>query len=358
MRFGLGLWPAYPPAETARLAVLAQSLGFDCLWVPDERFHRDCYITLASVAEATHGVRLGPCVTDPYSRHPALTAMAMATLDELAGGRAILGIGAGISGFEALGLTRDRPALAIREAVALIRRLWAGDRVTQHGQIIRCDGARLDFPSRPSIPVFVAGRGPKILALAGEIADGVIIGALASPPTLDYALRHVRQGAARVGRSLDGFETMLWLHTALCADPAQARQAVRRIVAGVLVSSLPVLDDLGVTLPGDLRQELATVTYGVHSPSMERLAARLPEDVLTHFTLAGDAADCLEGVARLQRSGVGQVAVVPWLVPGQTLEQFVTAFAHEVIAPHRSAVCPEAPGNDPEKSGQSQANAI
>src|SRR5262245_34005133 len=182
--------PAAPPAESARVAALAEAVGFDAVWVPDERFYRDCYVTLAAVAQATRRVRLGPCVTDPYSRHPALTAVAAATLDELAGGRAVLGLGAGISGFAALGLRRGRPATALREAITLVRRLWAGEEVAQAGQIVRFHG-RLDFATPPSIPVFVAGRGPRILELAGEIADGVIIGALASPPTLAYALEHV-----------------------------------------------------------------------------------------------------------------------------------------------------------------------
>ena len=106
LSFGLGLWPNHPPAEAARLAAIAEAHGFEGIWVPDERFHRDCYLTLGSVARETVRARLGPFVSDPYSRHPALTAMTMATLDELADGRAVLGLGAGASGFAALGIAR------------------------------------------------------------------------------------------------------------------------------------------------------------------------------------------------------------------------------------------------------------
>jgi len=337
MRFGIGLTPVAVHDENVRLSVLAETLGFDVVWIPDERFYRDCYVTLADVAERTTRVALGPCVTDPYSRHPALTAAAMASVDELADGRAILGIGAGAAGFAAMGMTRDRPATAIREAIALIRGLLAGERVTQEGQIVRAHGARLDFPARASLPVYIAGRGPRILELAGEIADGVIIGALASPSTFAYATRHIRAGAARSGRSLEGFETMLWLHTAFASDGARARDAVRTIVVGVLVSSLPVLDDLGVVLPPGLREELATVTYGMHSESMLRAASHVPDDVLAHFTMAGDAAVCLRRVAELERQGVTQIGVLPWVVPEQTLEQFMTEFAEAVIRPYHHA---------------------
>src|SRR5512134_3441110 len=121
--------PAYEPARLADLAVLAESAGFDDFWLADERFFREVYACLTLCALRTRRIRLGPCVTDPYSRHPALTAMAIATLDEIAGGRALLGIGAGISGFAELGVVREKPARAIREAVTLIRRLLAGEEV-------------------------------------------------------------------------------------------------------------------------------------------------------------------------------------------------------------------------------------
>jgi 5,10-methylenetetrahydromethanopterin reductase len=335
VRFGLGLWPEHPPAESAQLAALAERHGFEGIWVPDERFHRDCYLTLGSIARETTGARLGPFVADPYSRHPALTAMAVATLDELAGGRAVLGLGAGASGLAALGVERRQPATAIREAVSLIRALWSGERVTVAGRVVRFHDGRLDFPARPTIPILVAGRGPRILELAGEVADGVIIGALLSPPTFGYAVARVRAGAARAGRRLDGFETVVWAHTALDPDPARARDAVRRIVVGVLLSSRPVLGDLGVTLPEDLARDLVGADYG-RPEDAARLAARLPDDVLAHFTIAGDGRQCREVVTRLARQGVSHLAVVPWLVPGQTLRQFLAAFADEVIGPLRS----------------------
>jgi 5,10-methylenetetrahydromethanopterin reductase len=330
MRFGLGLWPNHHPAEAARLAALAEDHGFEGIWVPDERFHRDCYLTLGSIARETRHARLGPFVSDPYSRHPALTASAMATLDELCGGRAVLGLGAGASGLAALGIERRHPATAIREAVSLIRRLWAGETVVQAGRVVSFHGGYLDFAARSDLPIFVAGRGPRILELAGEIADGVIIGALQSPSTLGYALGHVRAGAARAGRRLDGFETAMWAHTALDADPRRARDAVRQIVVGVLVSSRAVLGDLGVVLPDDLARELRDVDYA-QSDRVARLATRLPDDVLAHFTMAGDGSHCVEAVTRLAAEGVSHLAVVPWLVPGQTLEQFIGDFARQVI---------------------------
>ena len=112
---------------TGDRARLAEACGFDAVWIADERFYREAYSVLAQVASATDRIRLGPCVTDPFARHPALTAMAIATLDEISAGRAVLGLGAGVSGFAELGIRPLRPPRAIREAIGLIRALLRGE---------------------------------------------------------------------------------------------------------------------------------------------------------------------------------------------------------------------------------------
>jgi 5,10-methylenetetrahydromethanopterin reductase len=114
LRTGLLLLPTYDPARLAALAELAEGTGYDDLWLADERFFREVYASLTLCALSTRRIRLGPCVTDPYSRHPALTAMAIATLDEISTGRAVLGIGAGVSGFRELGVDASRSAVAVR----------------------------------------------------------------------------------------------------------------------------------------------------------------------------------------------------------------------------------------------------
>src|SRR3977135_1195674 len=108
-----------PIAQMVEQAKLAEASGYDTLWGPDQRFYREVYSTLAVLAQNTTRVKLGTCVTDPFARHPALTAMAIATLDEISNQSAIVGIGAGISGFPELGIVRKKPAAAIREMIAV-----------------------------------------------------------------------------------------------------------------------------------------------------------------------------------------------------------------------------------------------
>src|SRR5215470_2249890 len=139
----------------------AEAVGYDTVWLADERFYREVYSCLTHFAGHTSKVLLGPCVTDPFSRHPALTAMAIATLDEISGQRSILGVGAGISGFTELGINRRKPARAIREMIEVIRALLRRESVDFHGEVIEFHQGRLSFvPTRSAVPIYVRATVP------------------------------------------------------------------------------------------------------------------------------------------------------------------------------------------------------
>ena len=228
----LGDAPVVRLVERARLA---EANGYDAVWVADERFYREVYSCLGQLATHTTTVLLGPCVTDPFARHPALTAMAIATLDEISGGRAILGIGAGISGFAELGIERKKPARAIRESIDLIRALLRGETVDYRGEVVAFDHGRLSFkPGRANIPVYVASNGPLGQRVAAELADGVIMEACASTAEV-RALRSAVEGWARkAGRDPRSIRVVTRLNTCIAADGRDARDAVRPTVARYL----------------------------------------------------------------------------------------------------------------------------
>ena len=185
LRFGAGLLGhysrAYPVSRVAELGALCERLGFDSYWIADQRWMRDVWVSLTATAMRTSRIQLGTRVTDPYVRHPALTAVAIASLDELSGGRAILGLGAGGSGFREMEIERKKPVVALREAIELIRRLLAGEQTEYTGELVRFRRGGLEFATRRDIPVVIVARGPKILELGGRIADGVMVASMASP---------------------------------------------------------------------------------------------------------------------------------------------------------------------------------
>jgi 5,10-methylenetetrahydromethanopterin reductase len=312
---GIGLLADRALPDLVRAAQEAEAGGCDGVWVPDERFFRDAYAALAAVASATHRVRLGPCVTDPFSRHPALTAMAMGTLNEISGGRAVLGIGAGISGFSALGISPKRAVRAIREGVTLIRALLRDGTVDIAGEIFTFRG-RLDFAAQP-VPVFIAGRGPKVLELAGEIGDGVILGSLASAGGLAYAEARLAAGAARAGRDPVAIDRMIWLHTYVHEDRRVARSAARRIIISVLQSSHDIISALGVDVPPALARLIEEAPYGYHWDAPPEALALVPDALVDAFTASGTPAEVVAAVTRLHRAGIRHVAFRLWTSGGQ-----------------------------------------
>ena len=189
--------PEAPVADVVALAVLAERLGYDRCWVYDEGLAtRDVYVTMTAIAAATSRIEIGPGITNAYTRHPASTAAAIASLDEFCGGRAFIGIGAGGSlTLGPLGVDRSRPLSAVRELITMCRALFLGAPVTTSSAIGNLTNAKLDF-ARPDLPIWLAGRGPKMLALGGELADGVMLDFLHRDAIAD-AIALVRAGAAR-----------------------------------------------------------------------------------------------------------------------------------------------------------------
>ena len=153
IQLGMGLhWPGDKGyQELVEMIAELERLGYDEVWVSNEKFFRDMYITAAVVSEHTSRAQIGTFVADPYTHHPALTAMAIATLDEISSGRAILGLGAGGTGFPVMGIRRTKPAVAIKEAVHVIRALWAGQTVNFRGEVIQCHNGRLNVLPRRAI---------------------------------------------------------------------------------------------------------------------------------------------------------------------------------------------------------------
>jgi 5,10-methylenetetrahydromethanopterin reductase len=317
--------------EVARTAELCERAGLDSFWVADQRWMRDVYVSLAAAACRTERLLLGTRVTDPYIRHPALTAVALASLDELSCGRAVLGIGPGGSGFAELGLRREKPVAALREAIRLIRELWAGEAGERHGEVVGWNGGRLDFACRPEIPVVLATRGPKLLELAGELADGAIVAAGTAPEAVAWALGRVRAGEARAGRPPGATELLHMTYISVDDDPRRARQAARHGVLGAIVGSHPRYDFLrasGQEIPPEL---LAYLDTGQRDRG--RILELIPDSMVAKLAIAGTAADCAEQLGRLLDCGIRHPLLAPVAPePGAIVAQFERIFAEVLPA--------------------------
>jgi 5,10-methylenetetrahydromethanopterin reductase len=309
LRLGVGLLQRSPPDLLVEVVQLAEALGYDTLWYGNEKFYRDPWIGLAVAAQHSRRLRLGTFVQDPYTLHPALTAVAIATLDELSGGRAVLGLGAGGGGGGALAYQRRRPVVALREAIQVIRPFLAGERVHLDGEMIRFLGGRLHFPPRPGIPVYVASRGNLVLRMAGEVADGVMIATYATPPGVTHALAQIDQGLGRAGRSRAAVRLISRVDTWIDADRARARNAVRKSLAGFLTTSYPdmgFVHAVGLTLSAELQAVLARKDRE-HSHANAHL---VPDEVVDAFTWTGSVDEVAGQIAAVARLGIHDVTVL------------------------------------------------
>lgn len=301
MRAGIVVWLDRPVLELADLASFAEDAGFAEVWLPDHYFLRDVYVAQALMAERTRRIGLGTGVAAIQLRHPALIASSAATLHELSGGRALIGIGPG--GFEFPAQFRMRPESPLslmRDSIAIIRGLLAGG-ADHEGRALTARGARLGWRPGP-IPILISGRGPKMIELAGELADGLIVHGL-NPGFVEYVREHVALGASRVGRDPGSCVISIMLDVEIDETEAEAIERLRprcTIMAG-----------------GSYTDELISV-YELDAEEVFRLRAAVSggdpgagglvtEQMVRAFALGGSMSTIRDGLAGLRDQGVGSV---------------------------------------------------
>jgi 5,10-methylenetetrahydromethanopterin reductase len=323
-RFSILLNAEHDHRTLMALARQVEARGFSTLWYADERFYRETYTGLAACALSTERILLGTGVTDPYTRHPALTAMAAGSLDELSGGRAVIGFGAGRAGYHNIGIELVRPARRVREAIEIIRRLLAGETLDYDGEIFRTRDLALKFPTRADIPIVLAADGPRMLRVAGALADGVMIGHCASPKILAEKLAFVREGRERAGR-----ERGPWVVARLDASLSHDRDAaVRRAklrlgrYLWIRYPDIAYLPQHGLAMPAELDRRFreAGPPDRTHDlAAFERFADAIPDDFVFPIKLAGTPEDVRAQIDALVRAGADEVMAYPLVPPGETV---------------------------------------
>lgn len=233
MKFGIEFVPNKDLKKIAELVKLAEDVGFEYAWITDHYNNKNVYEALALIADATETIKLGPGVTNPYVRSPAITAAAIATLDEISEGRATLGIGPGDKAtFDALGIEWTKPVSTIKDAVATFRTLLAGEKTAGGAQL---GGTKA---VQEKIPIYQGAQGPKMLETAGEIADGVLINA-SNPLDYEAAIPLIKKGAEAAGKSLTDVDVGAYTATSIATDADKAKNAAKIVVAFIAAGSPP-----------------------------------------------------------------------------------------------------------------------
>ena len=285
---GVHIVPLMPAEDVISVAVEAERLGYEYCLVADEGFHPDVYACLGAIARATDRITLG-VLTNGYTRHPAVTAAAAATVNELSGGRLVVTLLAGGSMvLSPMGIERARPARVVADSVQALKRLWSGAEVSWRGETCSLDRARLGMGPQ-SIPIWIASRGPRLLALAGQQADGVI---LTVKPDLGAALSLIGSAAAAAGRR----EPRRFYLGRICYTP-ELLEGQRRTLSFVLMDSpRRVLESLGLT-----SDEITVIERGAQTNQPELVDELVTGDLLRRYQVAGTSEECRAEVEELAR---------------------------------------------------------
>ncbi|HVY59915.1 MAG TPA: LLM class flavin-dependent oxidoreductase [Xanthobacteraceae bacterium] len=340
MRISIASMGDDPGPRYLENAKLAEILGFDGFFHNDKKWARDVFVRLGAATQATSRIKLGTSVIDPYTRHAALLAQATATLAELAPGRirAIMGSG---SHFETLpGYGNPKPVAGLREASELMHRLWRGEKVTIDGEIVKFKDGSLDWKPTSIPELYIASRGPQILKLAGEIAEGVLIGSFATPPGIEYAKRHIAPGLQAAGRDWKDIRLCSWVYLSVLdreTDPVP--EGVNRGVSFAFWSSRKVMTEMADELAPDITDEFRKFlrdTPHEWSPNiMAELRRLVPRGLIDSLALVGTAEQIVRRLRALEAVGIEEIVAWPFPAPGQNVADLMVRLAKDVL-PHVS----------------------
>ncbi len=330
-QFGVGFETVAARRQMA-CARLAEELGYGTYWVPEDYFFRGAFTLASAIACSTRRMRIGLGVVNPYTRHPALIAMEIAALSEVAEGRTVLGIGGGVRYWieTQMRIPYTKPGTAMRETVDIVRRMLRDETVTFEGKVFRTHVVKLSFPSPlAALPVHLGVLGPKNLEMAGEIADGVLLSGMTSAAYARFAVEHILRGAERAGRRLADLEIGAFLLVSISEDEQAARRAVKPFLATLLGLLAAEPQNPLVATPGIPARELARIGEAFAQGTS---AVELVSDwMIDTFAIAGSPAHCRERLAEIVTAGVDHP--IAFEVPGVAPEETIHA-VHEHLMPH------------------------
>ena len=351
--------------DIVTVAQRCEEVGFDRFAVADLQFHFDCVAVMTACATGTRRIGIESLVTNPFTRDAALIACAWAAVADVSGGRAIFGIGGGVEIPKRVWVSpfgHDRPHAvdAVRECIDVVRAMWRGERVTFDGKVVHVHDVALDCPLPPPIPVLIAARGPRMLALAGEIADIVHLASLfLGPENRSDELRRVGDGARRAGRAAGTYEIDISVTVSASHDRDRARRAALRNAAQ------SILWYAGADRYGRQREWSVPRGFDVPAATVDALAsgwdmwkdpdlpaslgALITDDVLDQFTVWGEPLECARRLRSLALDAPGATGFrvkLPLPLRSKTLADYtddVEALG-EVMAAYRPASQPAAVG--------------
>jgi len=289
LRLGVSFDGFVTTGEAMALAQRAVEAGARSLWVAEHLGYREAIATCMAFAIKTPEAMLVPTAVSPYLWHATPTAMAMATLDEVAPGRVAIAVGTGNPLFLAeSGHAVEKPVRAMREFTEALRRLWSGEAVHADGEFVRLAGARLAFKPSAPIPVYIAAIGPDMLRLAGRIGDGVVLSAGLSTASVRQSIALCAEGAGKDARDLSTFRRAGYLFFGVSRDGKEAVDAVRQKLAFVMRNKFLAANINASGIAVDQEAVIAAIARR----DIAAAAALVPDEAVEAFAIGGTPQHC------------------------------------------------------------------
>ncbi len=306
----------------------AEEKGFEAVWQAESRLARDAIVPLAAFAAITERIKLGTGVINMWTRNPALIAVTFSTLDEIAPGRVICGIGAWWEPLASkVGVDRRRPLTAMREVVTVVRKLLAMEKVTFAGEFVKVHDIELDIvygERKPkNVPIYIGATGFQMVELTGEIADGIVMNYLVSPKYNLQVLEHLKAGAAMAGRDWTTIDRPQLVVCSMDRDRKKALDAARKLVTQYLGQQPHIMKASGVD-QSILDAIGKVLTWPAEEEDILRAMKLVPDDVVQLITASGTPDECLAKVKEYVDNG----CTCPILYPlGEDVKLMIDAFS-------------------------------
>jgi len=327
-RVALYLQDAHSLQDAIKYVQYAEQRGFEAVWQAESRLVRDAIVPMAAFAATTTRIKIGSGVINNWTRNAAVIAATFLTLDDLAPDRILLGIGAWWDPLAAkVGIKREKNLLAMREVVESVRALLARQRVTYHGEFVHLTDVELDVvhgrKEPRNVPIYIGATGPQMMALTGEIADGVVLNYLVSPQYNEGALAKLEIGAKQAGKRLEDIDRPQLVVCSVDHDRKRALDAARKLVTQYLGQQPHIMKASGVKQ--ELLDEIGQVlTWPATEEQIEDAMRLVPDDVVQMITASGTPQEVKAKVREYIASG----ATCPILYPlGDDVNLMIDTFA-------------------------------
>ncbi len=297
-------------------AVLAEKCGFTSVFMPEHYYDRESASVLGAIARSTSRIGLGTGVINPYTRYPSLIAMTAATLDELSGGRAMLGLGSGgVIGSLEHGIPNEfsgqkfsHPLGHLREIILVLRKLLTGEKISFRGEFYNLDDVQLHFkPIQRDIPIYFGQQGPKMMQLAGELADGVLITLCCTVPYVKKVIRQIEESEKAHDRRKNAVDFAARIVVSLSDDREKAIRHSKQLVGRVFIhpGARPVMEASGIDLDIDAMKK------AIDNGRSELLYDLVPNEVVQMTTASGNKSDVIRRVEEYKEAGITHPVIVP-----------------------------------------------